>query len=188
MIRQKIYTASGIILKRRNWGEADKIITVFTLEYGKLRLVAKGVRKLISRRSGHLEPFRSIRITVHVGRNMDIITEAVSEMAARDENNLDSIGSAYFICELVDRLTPDAEKHSDIYYMLKDSLDYIDRNPASSDWPGFMDTFANRLLKILGYLRPDRMLNHDEIVPYIENIIERPLKSPKIINRIRLGD
>lgn len=188
MIRQKVYTTSGIILKRRNWGEADKIITVYTLEYGKLRLVAKGVRKLTSRRSGHLEPFRRVRITVHVGRNMDLITEAVSEKATKNENNLDSIGFAYFICELVDRLTPDGEKHPDIYYMLKDSLNYIDQNPASSECLEFTDVFANRLLKILGYLRPDRMLNHDEIVPYIENIIERPLKSPKIIYRIRQGD
>src|SRR4030042_5207268 len=115
MIHQSVYTANGIILKRRGWGEADKIITVFTREYGKLRLMAKGVRKLTSRRSGHLEPFRMVKITVHAGKKMDYITEVESDNSTGKEGNLDSIGCSYFICELVDRLTPDGEKNADLY-------------------------------------------------------------------------
>jgi hypothetical protein len=119
---------------------------------------------------------------------MDLITEAVSEEATGNGDDLNSIGLAYFVCELVDRLMPDGEKHPDIYHLLKESLNYISQNSELHKCLVFSDVFANKLLKALGYLRYDRVLGHDEIVPYVENIIERPLKSPKIINRIKLDN
>jgi DNA repair protein RecO (recombination protein O) len=54
MVSGKIYIAEGIILKRRNLGETDRILTVFSRQYGKIKILAKGVRKINSRRSGHI--------------------------------------------------------------------------------------------------------------------------------------
>jgi DNA repair protein RecO len=184
MIRQQVYTTTGIVLKRRNWGEADKIITVYTRESGKVRMLAKGVRKLSSRRSGHLEPFQCVKLTVHGGGKLHIISEAESESRSDGEMNLKIIGYAYFLCELVDKLTPDEEKSEDIYYLFKDSLAAINRKNNQSECDSLSDLFANRLLVKLGFLQPSRNLGHEEIVPFVESIIEKHLKSPKILARM----
>ena len=55
--RQRLYRLQGIILRRRDLGEADRLLTVFTRDRGKLNLLAKGVRRAASRKAGHIEPF-----------------------------------------------------------------------------------------------------------------------------------
>jgi DNA repair protein RecO (recombination protein O) len=72
----RVYVAEGIVLKRRNVGEADRILTVFTKKYGKIRVIAKGVRRITSRRAGHIEVFTRVILTLHSYKNMDIVTEA----------------------------------------------------------------------------------------------------------------
>jgi DNA repair protein RecO (recombination protein O) len=74
--RERVYRTEGIVLRRQNLGEADRLTTVYTLNYGKLRLVAKGVRRLRSRKAGHLEPFTRVALLIARGRELDIITQA----------------------------------------------------------------------------------------------------------------
>ena len=75
MARPRTYKSEGIILKGIPLGEADRIVTIYTLGSGKLRLVAKGVRRSRSRMSGYLEPLTYVSISVAEGRNIDTITE-----------------------------------------------------------------------------------------------------------------
>jgi DNA repair protein RecO (recombination protein O) len=182
MFQTSVYSVSAIILKRRNWGEADKILTVFTLETGKIRVIAKGVRKINSRRSGYLEPFRMVKLTLHKGSKLDYVTEVSSQHETMDMK-LSQLGYEYFICEIIDKLTPEAEKHEDLYFLLKNSITRISHALNQADLSVLFCEFANTLLSRLGYLDENISLNQDEITPYIERIIEKRLKSPKIISR-----
>lgn len=71
----RTYKTEGIILKRINLGEADKIITLYSRHYGKIRCIAKGIRNITSRKGGNLELFNRVAIFLAKGKNLDIITE-----------------------------------------------------------------------------------------------------------------
>jgi len=72
------FKTEGIVLKRRNFGEADRILTVFTKDRGKISVLAKGVRRITSRRAGNVELLNRVSIFLHQTRGMPILTEAVS--------------------------------------------------------------------------------------------------------------
>ena len=74
--RQRLYRTEAIVLKRRDFGEADRLLTVFTPEHGKLVLLAKGVRKTKSRKAGHVELFTHGTWLVARGRTWDLVTQA----------------------------------------------------------------------------------------------------------------
>jgi len=67
-VKQKTYSSEGIILSRKNYGEADRILTVFSKNYGKVTLLAKGIRKLISKKRGHLEIFSEVKFSAVSGK------------------------------------------------------------------------------------------------------------------------
>src|SRR5919198_573684 len=76
MNRLRLYTTEAIILRRVDFGEADRILTIMTPEMGKLRVIAKGARKITSRKAGHVELFTRVRLLLARGRNFDIVSQA----------------------------------------------------------------------------------------------------------------
>ena len=74
--RDRTYRTEAIVLRRKDIGEADRILTLFTPGAGKVRAVAKGIRKPRSRKAGHLELFTCAKLLLAVGRDLDIITQA----------------------------------------------------------------------------------------------------------------
>ena len=110
------FKTEGIILKRMNYGEADRILTIYTLHHGKIRAMAKGVRKLQSRKAGSLELFNHATLFLIKGKNLDLITEAqVINLFKSWRKNLIKVGIAYYLCELVDKLTPDNQPHEAVF-------------------------------------------------------------------------
>jgi len=100
----------GIILKRKNVGEADRILTVFTKQFGKLSIKAAGVRKIASRRASHIELLNLVQMGLYKGQGMHVLTEAVStESFSSIKADLTKVGFAYHICELVDGLCPEGQ-------------------------------------------------------------------------------
>ena len=73
MTRQRLYRTPAVILKRMDLGEADRIVTLYSRDEGKVRAVAKGVRRTTSRSAGHLEPFTLSDVLLAVGRELDVV-------------------------------------------------------------------------------------------------------------------
>jgi DNA repair protein RecO (recombination protein O) len=73
---ERSFRVTAIVLRHSDWGEADRLLTLFTREMGKLRAVAKGARKMRSRKAGHLEPFTHVKLQVAKGRDLPIVTQA----------------------------------------------------------------------------------------------------------------
>lgn len=121
--RDRSYRLEVIVLREYDWAEADRILTVFSREQGKLRLLAKGVRKIRSRKAGHLLPFTQSQLQVAAGREMPIITQAETIQAfASLREDLTLIGYASYIIELLDRFTYEEGEHLSLYRLLLNTL------------------------------------------------------------------
>lgn len=150
--RTRLYNARGIILRRRDLGEADRIVTIYTNEFGKRSFAARGSRKTTSRIAGQLEPFSLVRIFVARTRGLHIISqvEAVEIFQGMRVNEV-AITVAGIFAELVDWMTPEDQPNSDVFDLLQASLTLLD----SGRDPGLVTiAFELGLLRHLGY-RPE---------------------------------
>lgn len=125
--RPRVYKTEGIILRRRNIGEADSIFTVFSPTEGKFDAVAKGVRKPRSHMRGHLEPLTKCRVMIAKGRSLDVLTQAenvTSYLGIRDD--LDRLATGLYAAELIDRFLGEREAAPEAYALLSALLDGLD--------------------------------------------------------------
>ena len=143
-----LYKDEGIVLKTIKLGEADRIVTIFTRSNGKVRAVAKGVRKTKSRFGGRLEPFTHAQLMIYKGRNLDTIT-AVDIVRSFDEIRTDyrCLTSAAALVEVVEKMTEEREKASSTYALLLAGLTALGAGPCESIVPAFLI----KLLSISGY-------------------------------------
>ncbi len=117
--RERLYRTDALILRRSDFGEADRLLTVFTPERGKLRLLAKGVRKITSRKAGHIELFMLTDMLVARGRTWDIVSQAEIVQPYRAlREDLDKTGYAYYLAELVDRITEEHDANAPLFELL----------------------------------------------------------------------
>jgi DNA repair protein RecO (recombination protein O) len=150
--KQRLYRTHAIVLKRMDLGEADRILTLYTRDEGKLRAVAKGVRKTTSRSAGHLEPFTLSDLLLAVGRELDVVSQAETLAAFREvREDLVLTTHAYYLAELTDLLTEDRMENRALFEALVDGFSALsERQDARLVVVGFQ----LRLLNALGY-RPE---------------------------------
>ncbi len=121
--RSHSYRTRAVILRRRNYSDADRILTVFTPRLGKRMLIAKGIRKTTSRKAGHLELFSHANLLLAQARTWDIITESVTvESFLQLRADLDCISQAAYICELIDAFTAEDDENETVWDLLLLSL------------------------------------------------------------------
>ena len=124
--RERVYRTEAVVLHRQDLGEADRLLTVYSLDYGKLRLVAKGARRPRSRKAGHLEPFTRVRLLLARGRELDIITQAEAiETYPGVQDDLIHLGQAAYVVEMLDRFTVEREVNRTLYYLLIQTLERL---------------------------------------------------------------
>lgn len=145
----RTYQTQAIVLGHFEYGEADRILKLFTLERGKISAIAKGVRKISSRKAGHLEPFTQVQLFLAKGRDLDIITqaEALKTMAGlRDD--LQRMSLASYVVEVLDRFTYEEGPNPGLYRLLSQTLQRLEtlENMATA-----VRYYEIRLLDLLGY-------------------------------------
>jgi DNA repair protein RecO (recombination protein O) len=150
--RSRLYRTPAIILKRMDLGEADRIVTCFSRDEGKIRAVAKGVRRTTSRSAGHLEPFTLSDLLFAVGRDLDVISQADTLESFRTvREDLVLTTHAYYLVEVVDLLTEDHMENRGVFDALLQGLHDLGDMP---DARLVLIMFHLRLLEALGY-RPE---------------------------------
>lgn len=174
------FKTEGIVIKRRDVGEADRIVTVFTKKYGKIQISAKGVRRITSRRSSHVELLNLSLLTLYKGKSLPILTEAeVLEDFSSIKENLIKVGFAYHICELIDGLCAENQENSKVYYLLREVLSRLSKG---DDIAITIHNFEIELLSYLGFYSRHRMDSRFDTHSFIELILERKLRSKKILH------
>lgn len=149
MAAPHLYRTEAVVLKRTDLGETDKILTLYTPHLGKLRAVAKGVRRPTSRLGGHVELFIHSQMLLAKGRNLDIVTQSQtinSFIKLRDD--LWRTTYAYYVAELLDQLTEENLENYPVFDLLLATLKRVaeDRHPEMA-----VRFFEMQILGHLGY-------------------------------------
>ncbi|MCX6704096.1 MAG: DNA repair protein RecO [Candidatus Woesebacteria bacterium] len=179
-MKPRAYTSEGIVLARRNFGEADRILVLYTKNFGKISLLAKGIRRPKSKKRGHVEIFNKIKFQAVSGRGLDLITEAeVAEDFEEIRGSLKKISLAYYLMEVVGRITHEGEENVKVYDLLLDTLQKL---KSAKMLKKLRLSFVTDLLIILGYWPGDKTLfSPDE---KLEEVIERAIYSERVGKRM----
>jgi DNA repair protein RecO (recombination protein O) len=149
MPSSRVYQTAGIIIKRSKFSEADRLLTIFTSGYGKVRAIAKGAMRPGSRLGGNVELLTHSQLMLARGRSLDIVTQAQAVdtfLAVRDSLELMSCG--FYLCELVDTFTEENVEDPEIYNLFLSTLRELDE---ARDGERILRYFELRLLGHLGY-------------------------------------
>ena len=178
------YSDVGIVLKRSNLGEADKLITFYTRHHGKVTAIARGLRRPTSKRAGSLELFNVVKSSFIRGRGeLDTLAEVlILESHSGWRKHLGRVNLAYQLAEVVDKLTPDHQSHPEIFEILSLALSQI--SSLGSDWSLKIKNLKLKILVELGYWPKAREFT-GEVDHFIEGLINRPLNSPKLLSRLK---
>lgn len=145
----RLYRTDALILRRADFGEADRLLTVFTPGRGKVRLMAKGVRKITSRKAGHIELFMLTDMLIAKGRTWDIVSQAeIVEPYRALREDLDKTSHAYYLAELIDRFVEEHDANRPLFELLVFTLARL--NNADDPYMA-LRYFEMHLLSLTGY-------------------------------------
>lgn len=170
----------GFVIKRVNLGEADRFVTLFTKNNGKIEVLAKGVRKISSKRASHIELLNLINFnSVKTSRKYPsekapyILTEVdlVTSFEDRRETLL-QCQTLFLICELVEALCPYGQRNTEVYSHIGR---FIKKGDFSTE---AINSWQTNILSILGYWDDDKIFTSEkESRGFIEQLIERKIRS-----------
>jgi DNA repair protein RecO (recombination protein O) len=125
--RPRTYKTRAIVLAHLDLGEADRILTLLTPEDGKLRAIAKGVRRQRSRIGGSVEPFAELDLVLARGRDLDVITAVdVAQAWLHLRDALESTATAWYLGELADRAVEERAGAHPVYGLLRRACQLLD--------------------------------------------------------------
>ncbi|MBI4036738.1 DNA repair protein RecO [Candidatus Daviesbacteria bacterium] len=164
------FKTEGIILKRKNYSESDRILTIFSKNRGKITVLAKGVRKITSRRAGNVELLNRVQIFLHQGKNFLILTEATSiDTYPKIKEDLTLSTYAYHIIELMDRLTAENQPNLDLYNDLVEVLNRLSDSPRQI----LIRAFEVRILSNLGFWSTENIADLNKDISDILKVLEK---------------
>jgi DNA repair protein RecO (recombination protein O) len=128
--RDRSFRVEAVVLRHSDYGEADRLLVLYTRESGKVRAIAKGARKIRSRKAGHLEPFTRVSLQLAQGRDMPIVTQAetVDAYLPLRENLIKTSYAAYLV-EVIDRFFYEEGENRGVYRLLTETLERISTQP-----------------------------------------------------------
>lgn len=143
-----LYRETGIVLRTMRLGEADRIVTFLTAGRGKVRAVAKGVRKTKSRFGGRLEPMNHVALLLYEGRELDVVTQADTlEQFRPVREDLDRLAKATALLEAADQLCQERHAATRLHAMLLGAL----RALSARDGPLLVPAFFLKVLSLEGF-------------------------------------
>ncbi|MEJ2606707.1 MAG: DNA repair protein RecO [Anaerolineales bacterium] len=147
--RDRVYRTEAVVVRRQNLGEADRLLTLYSFDHGKIKAIAKGIRRPQSRKAGHLEPFTQVALMLAKGRELDIITQAEAiELFPHLRQDLVLLSQAAYVVELLDRFTVERDRNRSLYRLLVNTLERLE---AGADPDAVLRFYELRLLDLTGY-------------------------------------
>jgi len=144
------YKTEGIIIRKRDLTEADRLITVYTKDFGKILLKAKAVKKNQAKLKGHLELFLHSHLMFAQGRGLDIAIGAETiDSFSVVHNHLPCSAGAYCVSELIDKLVVGPESDENVWQLVLSVFQKLNQSDQNIDL--LIKDFSARLLEFLGY-------------------------------------
>ena len=149
MSRSRLYSTEAIVLRRNDYGEADRLLTLMTPHLGKLRVMAKGARKITSRKAGHIELFTRTNLLLAKGRTFDIVSQAeLIETYRLLREDMQRGSLAHYFCELADQFGQEDNEDEALFNLLANGLRWLCDAP---DAKLAARHFELKLLTLSGY-------------------------------------
>ncbi|MGI6678323.1 MAG: DNA repair protein RecO [Dehalobacterium sp.] len=144
----KLYAAQAIVIRARDFSEADKILVLYTREYGKFQAIAKGARKSTSRLRGGVQMFAHTRLLLYRGKSLDLVSQAENiESFGALHKDLEKLVYASYIMELLEHAVPEREPNEKIFFTTLMTLGLL-----QGDDPELVcRMYELKLLHLLGY-------------------------------------
>lgn len=161
---------SGIIINRHVLKEADRFLTIYTKEEGKISVYAKGIRSVKSKRLGQLDLFSHIKFELFEKNDHRTLTSVeLLDGHHQSKTTLANISRLFQIGELIDALTVEHDPHIEIYDLLVTALANLSR----FDTPEYLYRFKKKLLDLLGYGNYE----NKDIDTFIDSLLTHPLRA-----------
>lgn len=179
-MRPHSYSSEGIVLGRRNFGEADRILSIYSKEQGRISLIAKGIRRPKSKKRGHVEIFSHVKFQAVLGHGLDIMTEAeVQNDFSEIRLNLKRVSLAYYFMEVMGKITQDGEPNPILFNLLLDSLNDLN---STNNLKDLRISFILKLLTSMGYWPDGKVMGDPD--KSLEEVIERKISSARVGKRM----
>lgn len=147
--RPRTYKTEGVVLRHSSSGEADRVLTIYTIDYGTIHVVGRGLRRAKSRLTGHLEPLSHVAIQLTRGKGIDIVTGADTLHGHTSlRNSLEGIARGLVCVEMVEAFAPEEHPNPELYRLLVDTLARL--NDGEGD--RLLWHFAFHVLRVTGYM------------------------------------
>ena len=174
------YADEAVVLARRSYSEADRILSVYSKNHGRLSLIAKGVRRPISKKRGHLEVFNQIKFQAVHGRGLDLMTEAeIIDNFSEVRKSLKKVALAYYFMEVIGRTTHEGERHPELYASI---LKYLRILKTARELKKLRKQFVYEILTVLGFWPKGKMLTDPDVK--LAEVTERNLSSVRVGKRL----
>jgi DNA repair protein RecO (recombination protein O) len=175
-MRGRLFSSEGIVLARRNFSEADRLVTIFSENNGKITLIAKGVRKPKSRKRGSIEIFSRIKFSGSKTNSLPILTEVENIQNYQIiRSDLKKTSLAYYFIEVVNKISREDEVNRELYQLL---IIYLDRLEKEMLLRQLRLEFIQEILEVMGFWpKGKRMDNPDKV---IIDILERKINSHRV--------
>lgn len=161
----------GIILKRTNYKDADRILTLYTNNFGKIDVLAKGIRKITSKRKSLLEPMNIIKFNMYKKYALPILTQTeLIESFPKIKSNYEKINSAYFILEVFEKIVPEEEIDKTLLKFLAKTLQALSQTNSTT----ILNAFSVKILNITGFFSQsdfNEKLRNPELQTYLQNLL-----------------
>ena len=179
-MRPHSYSSEGIVLARRNFGEADRILSIYTKTLGRISLLAKGIRRPKSKKRGHVEIFSLVKFQAISGHGIDLMTEVdIINDFSETRKSLAKISLAYYFMEVVGKITHEGEPNIDLFNLLLDFLSILSK---TNSLKKLRMSFILKLLTLMGYWPEGKEMNDADMV--LEEVIERKINSERVGRRV----
>jgi recombinational DNA repair protein (RecF pathway) len=173
-VAAKTFSTNGIVLKRTNVGETDRIVVLLTQDFGKLACVAKGVRKLSSSKRAFLEPGNYVRGFFVPTKSLPLLTQAtLIEDCSSLERSLVRMRQITQVLEIFEKLFVEQELDEETFAR---ALHLRARVVANQATGGFIRTQLRQIIMSLGYQDPEDS-KYDSITDFISALSDRPMRS-----------
>lgn len=151
------FKTEAIVLKKRNFSESDRLLTIFTRDFGKLTILAKGARRPGSRKAGHLELGNWCKVFVARGKNIDILTEVELKRAfGIADFREDKANKIYHVLEIIENLTVDHQKNPGAFILL---VKFLKKIETDKNFNLLSIVFKIKLLAALGFFSSNSLKN-----------------------------
>ena len=178
-----IIKTQGIIIKKRDLTGADRLLTVYTKDFGKIILKARGVKKNQAKLKGHLELFVWANLLVAKSKNIDIITNAETlDNFSYLKKNISHLILAYYFSELIDKLIVAPEPDPNIWNLFLSSFCYLNKNKNSRETEKILSFFEVKFLEYLGY---DLTSQKRKPIDFITYTLGEKINSKKYLNVLK---